>query len=127
MNAPDFDRMGGEQMFTNLVRGFYQRVRTDPVLAPMYPDHDFEGAEWRLRSFLIQYWGGPTAYSQSRGHPMLRRRHNQFRVDEDARDRWLAHMRASMEDLDLAPEVAQPLWEYLSRAAEAMRNTGGTK
>lgn len=110
-------------MFTRLVEGFYRRARADDVLAPMYPADDFEGAKMRLRMFLVQYWGGPTTYSEVRGHPSLRRRHLPFRVDAAARDRWLTHMRAALDDLELAPEIERPLWDYLRRAAFAMQNS----
>ena len=39
--------------------------------------------------FLEQYWGGPTTYSEQRGHPRLRMRHVPFRVTPAQRDRWL--------------------------------------
>ncbi|UNX56434.1 globin [Georgenia sp. TF02-10] len=116
--------MGGHATFAALVHRFYQGVRTDEVLAPMYKD-DFAGAEERLRLFLEQYWGGPTTYSDTRGHPMLRRRHLPFAVTPDARDRWLGHMRVAVDELDLPADVEQQLWDYLVRAAHAMVNTPG--
>lgn len=123
MSSAEFERMGGEAVFTALVHGFYQRVREDDLLAPMYPEGDFEGAEWRLRSFLVQYWGWPAAYSAARGHPMLRRRHAAFPIDAAARDRWLTHMRAALDELALDPDVEGPVWDHLSRAASAMENS----
>lgn len=117
-----FDEMGGEETFRRLVDGFYDRVRTDDVLAPMYPPEDWDGARWRLSAFLAQYWGGPTDYSEQRGHPMLRARHLPFRVDGEARDRWLIHMRASLDQLDLPAQHEAALWDYLKRAAFAMQN-----
>ncbi|MDD9205765.1 globin [Georgenia sp. 10Sc9-8] len=115
--------MGGEETFARLVHRFYQGVRHDELLAPMYPQDDWAGAEERLRMFLVQYWGGPTTYSDRRGHPMLRRRHMPFTVDADARDRWLHHMRAAVDELSLPPEVEAVLWDYLVRAAHAMVNS----
>lgn len=123
MSAALYEAMGGEETFARLVHRFYAGVRADPTLAPMYPQDDWEGAEERLRLFLMQYWGGPTTYSERRGHPMLRRRHFRFEIDADARDRWLHHMRAAVDELALAPEVEQALWDYLVRAAHAMVNT----
>ncbi|MDO5494855.1 MAG: globin [bacterium] len=120
--AEVFELFGGEETFLRLVSGFYSRVREDEVLAPMYPPEDWEGSEWRLAHFLIQYWGGPTTYSEQRGHPMLRRRHLPFRVDADARERWLIHMRASLDELALDPALEGALWDYLRRAAFAMQN-----
>ncbi|MDM4764076.1 globin [Galbitalea sp. SE-J8] len=118
-----WQQVGGRPTFERLVRRFYEGVATDEVLRPMYPEHDLEGAIQRLTGFLEQYWGGPTTYSEERGHPRLRMRHLPFRVDADARDRWLAHMRVAVDDLHLAPADEAMLWGYLERAAIAMVNT----
>jgi hemoglobin len=115
--------VGGRATFEKLVRAFYEGVQTDEVLWPMYPEGDLEGAIQRLTGFLEQYWGGPGTYSEQRGHPRLRIRHNPFKVNPDARDRWLKHMRVAVDSLDLSPLHANMLWDYLDRAAHAMVNT----
>lgn len=116
-------QIGGRPTFARLVERFYQGVATDPVLRPMYPEDDLEPAKQRLLMFLEQYWGGPTTYSELRGHPRLRARHARFRVDADARDRWLRHMRVAVSELHLAPAHESQLWDYLERAAWSMLNT----
>ena len=73
--------------------------------------------------FLEQYWGGPTTYSEQRGHPRLRMRHAPFAVTPEQRDRWLTHMRDAVDSLDLSPEYSHELWSYLERAAYSMVNT----
>ncbi|MGP3536519.1 globin [Microbacterium sp. RD1] len=118
-----FEEIGGEPTFRRLVRTFYREVAADPVLKPMYPEEDLGPAEERLTLFLMQYWGGPTTYSDQRGHPRLRMRHLPFTVDPDARDRWLRCMRTAVDELHLAPLHEETLWDYLSRAAYAMVNT----
>ncbi len=118
-----YDDVGGRPTFERLVREFYRGVADDPVLVAMYPEEDLEGAIQRLTGFLEQYWGGPTTYSDERGHPRLRMRHMPFRVHPDARDRWLAHMRVAVDSLDLPPMHEAQLWDYLARAAHAMVNT----
>jgi hemoglobin len=115
--------VGGRATFERLVRAFYEGIATDPVLRPMYPESDLEGAIQRLTGFLEQYWGGPGTYSEQRGHPRLRMRHQPFKVNPDARDRWLLHMRAAVDSLELAPLQDAMLWGYLERAAFAMVNT----
>jgi hemoglobin len=105
------------------VRAFYDGVRTDDVLLPLYPQDDLEGAIQRLTGFLEQYWGGPGTYSEQRGHPRLRLRHQPFKVNPLARDRWLLHMRAAVDGLGLSPLQDATLWSYLERAAHAMVNT----
>lgn len=118
-----WNEVGGRPTFERLVRAFYVGVADDPVLRPMYPEADLEGAIQRLTGFLEQYWGGPSTYSQERGHPRLRMRHLPFKVNPDARDRWLQHMRAAVDSLDLPPLHHEMLWDYLDRAAHAMVNT----
>lgn len=122
-NETFYDAVGGHETFQALVHRFYQGVAADPALRSLYPEEDLSGAEDRLRMFLEQYWGGPKTYSQSRGHPRLRMRHAPFPVSPGMRDRWLLHMGAAVESLDLAPEHRDTLWEYLERAAHFMVNT----
>ena len=118
-----FEQVGGTAVFAKLAAEFYKGVATDEVLKPMYPQDDMAGAEDRLRMFLEQYWGGPSTYQEQRGHPRLRMRHNPFKINPLARDRWLLHMRAAVESLELPPLKEAELWAYLDRAATAMLNT----
>ncbi|MGB4689649.1 MAG: globin [Candidatus Nanopelagicales bacterium] len=117
-----YQRFGGHEFFTNLVHNFYQRVPKDPVLREMYPSQDLEGAEWRLRAFLEQYWGGPETYSEERGHPRLRMRHIGFHIDGAARDRWLSLMAASIADQGMDAQLESELWKYFVAAAFGMQN-----
>lgn len=123
MTMSFYDEVGGHDTFVRLVDAFYRGVATDPVLKPMYPEQDLGPAAERLTLFLEQYWGGPGTYSETRGHPRLRMRHNPFHINPDARDRWLLHMRAAVDELELAPLHEATLWDYLHRAAMAMVNT----
>ncbi|WP_380162178.1 globin [Kineococcus sp. R86509] len=118
-----YDEVGGHATFVTLVDAFYAGVAEDEVLRPMYPEADLGPAKERLRMFLEQYWGGPGTYSEQRGHPRLRMRHAPFKVNPDARDRWLLHMRAAVESLHLVPAQEGVLWDYLERAAHSMLNT----
>ena len=117
-----WSQVGGTETFDRLVRVFYDGVREDPVLAPMYPDADWEGAIWRLRTFLEQYWGGPTTYSEQRGHPRLRMRHAPFAVTPDAKERLLKHMHAALDAVELPPMHDAAFRDYVDRAALAMVN-----
>ena len=60
-----FDAIG-EEGFARLVRGFYRQVPDEPVLARMYPPDDLEGAEQRLRDFLIGRFGATFLINRSR-------------------------------------------------------------
>ena len=115
--------VGGEPTFRFIVHRFYQQVATDDLLRPMYPEEDLGPAEDRLRMFLEQYWGGPTTYSDTRGHPRLRMRHMPFRVTPAARDRWLQFMTVAVREAELAPLHEATLLDYLERAAHSLVNT----
>jgi hemoglobin len=117
-----FELAGGEPTFRLLVQRFYARVAVDPILRRVYPDEDLSGATERLTLFLIQYWGGPTAYSEQRGHPRLRMRHAPFAIGWRERDAWLGHMTAAVESIELAPQVRQALLDYFETASTAMIN-----
>lgn len=118
-----FEAVGGMPFFEDLVDRFYDGVEADPDLLALYPDQaDLAGARRRLALFLGQYWGGPTTYSEERGHPRLYMRHVGFPIDPAARDRWLAAMRAAVASMQPPPAVADRLLGYFDMAAEAMRN-----
>ena len=78
--ATFYERAGGAATFKELTKRFYQQVAANPILKPMYPEEDMAGAEERLALFLEQYWGGPSTYSEQRGHPRLRMRHAPFHI-----------------------------------------------
>ncbi len=118
-----YDRVGGHATFVTLVDRFYAGVAEDPPLRELYPERDLGPAADRLRMFLEQYWGGPKAYSEQRGHPRLRLRHGPFAVTPAQRDRWLTHMLAALDSLELDAEDDAELRDYLTRAAQFMVNT----
>jgi hemoglobin len=117
-----YDRWGGEAFFVALVDRFYEGVEGDPLLRPMYPE-DLTESKRHLALFLAQYWGGPTAYSDERGHPRLRMRHARFAVTPAAAAAWLDHMAAAVDAADITPEDRRELLDYLSMAAESLVNT----
>jgi hemoglobin len=67
-----YEEIGGFETFRRIVAKFYEGVAGDEVLRPLYPEEDLGPAEERFLLFLVQYWGGPTTYSETRGHPRLR-------------------------------------------------------
>lgn len=118
-------QIGGSATFERIIRRFYDGVKADPVLAPLYPEDDWEGAIWRLQKFFEQYWGGPSTYSQERGHPRLRLRHLPYAIDSDARNRWLKHMHAALDEANLPPMHDTAIRDYIDRAALSLTNTAG--
>jgi hemoglobin len=118
-----YDEVGGAPTFERLVHAFYEGVAGDPALRALYPEADLAPAERRLRMFLTQYFGGPTTYSAERGHPRLRMRHAPYAVTLDMRDRWMRHMLAAVDTLDLDEAHAEQMRDYFLRAAHMLVNT----
>lgn len=115
----------GEDFFVELASRFYASVSGDPILRPLYPD-DLAESERLLAGFLVQFWGGSTAYSDERGHPRLRMRHVPFVIGPPERDAWFRHMIGGLSALcaerDVDPSIERQMREYFETAAEAMRN-----
>lgn len=119
-----FDRVGGAPFFEGLTRRFYLGVAADATLRKLYPDDEdaFEAARCNLRDFLIQYWGGPTTYSDERGHPRLRMRHAPFAIGPAERDAWLRLMRTSVKEGGLSGLDEAQMLSYFEAAANHMVN-----
>ena len=118
-----YDEIGGYPTVAKIVDRFYEEVATDEVLRPIYPEQDLRPAAERFTMFLVQYWGGPTTYSERRGHPRLRMRHAPFKVTPTARDHWLRCFRAGLDATNLTPEQDAQFWDYVTHAAQFMVNS----
>lgn len=99
-----YDEIGGSATIRKIVAKFYEGVASDPLLRPMYPEEELGPAEERLATFIEQYWGGPTTYSDTRGHPRLRMRHAPYPVSPGGAQRWLELFRVALDEAELTPE-----------------------
>lgn len=105
-----YERVGRDEPFYALVDAFYNGIEGDALLRPLYPD-DLAPSKDHMALFLIQRFGGHTAYGDRRGHPRLRMRHLPFRIGVAEKDAWLRHMFAA---IDAVPEFA-PFRDALRR------------
>jgi hemoglobin len=112
----------GEEGFARLVAAFYRQVPNDDLLGPIYPEHDRQGAEQRLRDFLIFRFGGPQRYIEQRGHPRLRARHLPFPINQAARDRWLQLMDNAFACATLPKEAEDQLRSFFEQTSTFMIN-----
>jgi hemoglobin len=117
-----YEKVGGQKIFSQLISHFYALVAVDPILRPMYPESDLKAAALRLQMFLEQFWGGPTTYSEQRGHPRLRMRHEPFHISKVEHDAWINCMQEAVADLKIDQDLKDQLWSYLTQAAAAMIN-----
>ncbi len=112
----------GEEGFERLVAAFYRQVPDDDILGPMYPEDDMDGAEERLRDFLVGRFGGPQRYMEKRGHPRLRMRHMPFAIDPRARDRWVQLMGKALDEVEFPREAESMLRHFFDAVATMMIN-----
>ena len=116
-------QMGSERIFA-MSAAFYERLGTSGI-AGMFPA-DLEAASRNQAEFLIQVLGGPPRYSETRGHPMMRKRHIPFLIDAEARREWLrcfAETLGDGSDWNLEPKQAEDLLAWLAAFSSWMVNT----
>jgi len=126
--ATFFELLGGEEQgmetLRNLVETFYDIMDSDPKAQPIRAMHpaDLTSAREKLFMFLTGWTGGPQLYIERYGHPMLRKRHLPFAVDESARDQWMYCMIKAMHQLKMDETLMTKLAEQLYGVADFMRN-----
>ncbi|KAL2346890.1 hypothetical protein Fmac_000890 [Flemingia macrophylla] len=88
----------GTEAFLNLSKNFYNRVYEDDEewFRSIFANSEKQKAIENQYEFLVQRMGGPTLYSQRRGHPALIARHRPFPMTHQAAQRWLHHMEQAL-------------------------------
>ena len=105
-----------EAMIERLVRGFYDRVRSDPLLGPVFAARILDW-EPHLRQ-MFAFWSSVALMSgQYHGQPM--RKHLPLPVDGRHFDRWLALFEATARDI-CPPRAADHFVERAQRIAESI-------
>lgn len=122
MNEEAIWQTVGSEGFEKIAAAFYERVKRDSLIGPMYPADDWEGAEHRFATFLKFRFGQDETYLQERGHPRLRGRHMPFAIGETERDRWLVLMEGALKAEKIDSEVSAELMNFFSGVADFMRN-----
>ncbi len=84
-----YDWLGGIEPLNRLTIRFYEHVKADMLLAPIFahmsPEHP-----GHVAAFLAEVLGGPTGYSEHHGgHPHMIRQHLNRHLTQDQRQRWV--------------------------------------
>jgi hemoglobin len=110
-----YEWIGGMPALVRLTERFYERVRSDAILAPVFahmgPDHPKHVA-----AFIAEVLGGPADYSASRGgHPHMVQRHFDRHLTQEQRRAWMALLLDTADELKLPddPEFRSALVGYL--------------
>lgn len=133
MSAPPtlYEWAGGAAAFGRLTEVFYARVRTDPVLGPVFagmdPDHPAHVAAW-----LAEVFGGPSRYTDERGgYAHMVAQHRDRRLTEEQRFRWVTMIAQAADEAGLPadPEFRSAFLAYVewgTRIALANSQPGAT-
>jgi hemoglobin len=105
-----------EAMIERLVRGFYVKVRSDAVLAPVF---DSKINDWEPHlAQMCAFWSSVALMSgRYHGTPMVK--HAPLPVDADHFDRWLALFEATAVEL-CPPQAAAHFVERARRIAASL-------
>ena len=124
MPSPDFYSLLGEEGIRKLVSDHYNMLVLSDIkhLFPAEPDK-LEAAKKRSADFFVQICGGRDYYNQSRGKPMMAKRHQPFRIDMQARVVWLNCYRELLPKLNLPESTLRSFWNYLNVFSLWMVNT----
>jgi len=104
---------------------FYNKVYadTEPSFRGQFPK-DKDGAIQNQYEFLIQRFHGPEVYSERKGHPALRARHDRFAITRPLADKWLAYMRRALDHESIPADARARLDEYFTESAYFLQNVG---
>ncbi len=119
-----YQLIGQEEAVLALVERFYFYMDTLPEAAGIRAMHavDLSEAKSKLFKFLSGWLGGPDLFIQEYGHPMLRRRHFPFAIDEKARDQWMLCMNKALNDISMNANFRDNLSQALQQLATHMIN-----
>lgn len=92
-----YSHMGQDNIFLMLA-DFYKALEKSSI-REMFPKNMQKASE-KSAAFFVGLLGGPPLYHQQYGNPMMRGRHMPFRIDESARQVWLACFEQVLEDSD---------------------------
>jgi hemoglobin len=110
-----YDWLGGIAALQRLTERFYERVKDDALLAPVFAHMSGEHPG-HVAAFLAEVLGGPTAYSEQHGgHPHMIRQHLNRHLDQDQRRQWVALLLSTADELGMPddPEFRSALVGYL--------------
>jgi hemoglobin len=105
MGSPTlYEWAGGAEAFERLTTAFYERVRGDELVGPLFAampeDHPHNVATW-----LAEVFGGPAEYTETHGgYPHMLSKHIGLAITEGQRARWAQLILLAADDAGLPPE-----------------------
>lgn len=110
-----YEWLGGSAALNRLTTRFYEHVKRDALLGPVFAHMDGEHPA-HVAAFLGEVFGGPTAYSEKHGgHPHMIRQHLNRHLSQEQRRRWVELLLTTADELGMPddPEFRSALVGYL--------------
>ena len=113
-----------EEGVRKLIDDHYELLRVSGIKGMFPPtDKGFEMAKKHSADFFIQLMGGPNYFTETRGNPMMRRRHAPFKITPEARIVWLECYIEALNKVDAPDAIKQSYWDYVNTFSTWMVNT----
>lgn len=116
-----YEAIGGEKPIRTLVNSLYKHIGKEAVLLEIFPEDLNESAR-KQYLFLTQLFGGPQLYLEDRGHPMLRRRHLPFEINQERKEAWLRSFEKALDETGVEDPLRTAIFQRISMTAEHMVN-----
>ena len=110
-----YEWLGGQPVLDRLTARFYERVRDDALLAPVFAHMD-GGHPRHVALFLAEVLGGPPTYSEQHGgHAYMVSRHLSRHLSQAQRRAWVALLLDTADELGVPddPEFRSAIVGYL--------------
>src|SRR5262245_29520714 len=100
-----YEWIGGIEVLNRLTARFYEHVKSDPLLAPLFADMSSDHP-FHVAAFLAEVLGGPTRYSERRGgNPDMMQRHLNRYLTQRQRRRWMSLLLETADELNLPDDA----------------------
>ncbi|MCI2421949.1 antibiotic biosynthesis monooxygenase [Saccharopolyspora sp. K220] len=118
-----YEWAGGAAALEKLFTTFYERMRLDPELAPVFAEMSPEHAK-HVATWLGEVFGGPARYSEQRGgHAHMLGKHVGKAITETQRRRWVDLLLDTADEIGLPddPEFRSAFVAYLELGSRMAR------
>ncbi len=98
--AIPYELLGGEAGVRRLVNRFYELMDELPEayeVRRLHPESLSNSAQ-NLFEYLSGWFGGPTMYTDKKGHPRMRMRHAPYAVTTSAKNEWMLCMSQALTE-----------------------------
>jgi hemoglobin len=112
--ASIYERIGGQEALIVVVEDFYQRVLTDPQLAPFFAGSNMSRLKGKQTEFFAAALGGPNEYS---GQPM-KAVHRGMGIKQVHFDLVAKYLREALATAEVPDNTADTIIEIIAPLSE---------